>query len=67
MSQGQSFSLHLPLPLLSREQTSWLMVVGLLPKSTVKYKPSFPYKEIYLFPASFFSKRGTQPFVGHWA
>ena len=32
-----------------------VMVVGLLPKSTVKYKPSFPYKEIYLFPASFFS------------
>jgi hypothetical protein len=33
----------------------------------VRYEPSFPYKDIYIFPASFFSGRGTQTFVVHRA
>ncbi len=33
----------------------------------VRYKPFFPSKDIYIFPASFFSQRGTQHFVSHRA
>lgn len=30
-------------------------------------EPSFPYKDIYIFPPSFFSQRGTEHFVSYKA